>query len=48
MEWIVGVTVALLVFSIAWLVIEYKREQQREKAIFDEYFKRKRKLKFKR
>lgn len=46
MNWILFGIVALLILSIIWFVIEYKRDLRKDKEIFDEYLENQRKIKF--
>jgi len=46
MQWIFFLFLVLLVSAIAWAIIEYRNEQRKDEAIFDEYLENQRKLKF--
>ncbi len=46
MEWTVILIGTLLVFSMLWLIIVYKRELGKDRKLFDEYLEKQRRIKF--
>ncbi len=40
--------VTIIIFTIIWFIIKYKRDLRKDQEIFDEYLKNHRKLKFNR
>ncbi len=48
MDWILFGIAALLILSIIWFILEYKRDLRKDREIFDEYLEKQRKIKFSR
>lgn len=48
MDWILVSIVVLLILSIIWFIMEYKKDLRKDKEIFDEHLENQRRIKFNR
>jgi len=44
MEWILIAIVVLLIFAAIWFIVEYRRDEEKDHEVFNEYIERKRRL----